>query len=427
MPRRSATPVLKSSVRTLSRPAAAMRPIVLAITLAMLLVTITSLPPGPASAATLSSGVFSDQDQPGAADPNDAPNTQAVTPFAGTRAPDARVANAVIAQPDPMVANVEGHPIFLSDLGDAVQSLPEQLRKMPFEVIYPMLLNRMVDHEALVLMAQRMHLDDDPKVKRQIDTATARVLEGALLERTAVPMVTDADVKARYARDFANQPVVEEVRARHILVGSEEEAKRIIAELDKGADFAALAQRFSKDPDKARGGDLGFFRHDQVWRGFADLAFSLKPGEIAQAPIFNEFGWHVVQTLERRNVPPPTLEQASEAIRKQLLQEAVTRVVAQAREGLRVHRFNINGTPLDTGTGAEDLGAPLKSDTQVPATSALPAAIPAAAPRSVSPPTASPSGSPSAGSPSAGSPSAGSPSAASPQAGSPAAQRKRGN
>ena len=383
------------------------------------ILAITCLPLGRANAATLSSGVFSDQNQSSATDPTDSPNTPPVTPFAGVRAPDARIANAVVAQPDPMVANVEGHPIFLSDLGDAVQSLPEQLRKMPFEVIYPMLLNRMVDHEALVLMAQRMHLDDDPKVKRQIDTATARVLEGALLERTAVPMVTDADVKARYARDFANQPAVEEVRARHILVGSEEEAKRIIAELDKGADFAALAQRFSKDPDKVRGGDLGFFRHDQVWRGFADLAFSLKPGEIAQTPIFNEFGWHVVQTLERRSVPPPTLEQASDAIRKQLLQEAVARVVAQAREGLRVHRFNINGTSLDAATGPEDLGAPLKSNTQVPAPSGpADAATPAASPRPVSP---------SAASPSPASPSTASPSTASPQAGSPAAQRKRGN
>jgi len=160
-----------------------------------------------------------------------------------------------------------------------------------------------------------------------------RVLEGALLERTAVAQVSDAAVIARYKRDFAGQPTVEEVHARHILVGTEEEAKRIIGELNKGSDFAALAQRFSKDPDKARGGDLGFFRHDQVWKGFADLAFSLKPGEIAQMPIFNEFGWHVVQTLERRPVPPPTLDQVRDAIRKQLLQEAVQSVVAQAREG----------------------------------------------------------------------------------------------
>src|ERR1039458_9565951 len=133
--------------------------------------------------------------------------------------------------------------LYLSDLGDAVQSLPEALRKMPFEVIYPTLLDRMVDHEALVLLARSRKLDDDPKVKRQIDAATARVLEAALLERMAVPEATEAAIQARYTRDFANRPAVEEVHARHILVGSEEAAKGLIEELHKGSDFAALARR----------------------------------------------------------------------------------------------------------------------------------------------------------------------------------------
>ena len=363
-----------------------------ALVLALLPITLTPIPP--ASAATLSSGVFSDQGEPGGTDPIDPSNTPPVTPFSGIKPPDTRIANAAVAQPDPMVANVEGHPIYLSELGDAVQTLPEQFRQMPFEVIYPMLLDRMVDHEALVLMARREKLDDDPKVKRQMDAATARVLEGALLERTAVAQVSDAAVIARYKRDFAGQPTVEEVHARHILVGTEEEAKRIIGELNKGSDFAALAQRFSKDPDKARGGDLGFFRHDQVWKGFADLAFSLKPGEIAQMPIFNEFGWHVVQTLERRPVPPPTLDQVRDAIRKQLLQEAVQSVVAQAREGLRVHKFNMDGTAMPGS--ADDLGAPVRSGSQSQGTNNQPAApTPAAASTRATAPT-SPAASPAA-------------------------------
>jgi peptidyl-prolyl cis-trans isomerase C len=311
-----------------------------------------------AHAEMLSSGVLSDQGDQGPADPLDSSSAPQVSPFSGIRPPDARIANAALVPPDPMVANVEGHPIFLSELGAAVQSLPEALRKMPFEVIYPMLLDRMVDHEALVLMARREKLDDDPTVKRQVDAAIARVLEGALLERTAVPQVTEAAIQARYARDFGNQAAVEEVHARHILVASEQEAQRLIGELNKGSDFAVLARRFSKDPDGVRGGDLGFFRHDQVWRGFADLAFSLKPGEIAQTPIYNEFGWHVVQTLERRRVPPPTLDQTRDAIRKQLLQEAVQRVVVQAREGLRVHKFNLNGSAMGGSTVGDDIGAP---------------------------------------------------------------------
>lgn len=302
-------------------------------------------------AGYLSSGIFFDDQDAQPADPLDPTSAPPVNPFPGMRPPDTKIAMAVGPAADPLVANVEGHPIYLSELGDAVQSLPESLRKMPFEVIYPLLLDRMVDHEALVLMARRKQLDDDPVVRRQIDAATARILEGALLEREAVPQVTEAAIRARYDRDYGDKPSVEQVHARHILVGTEAEAKRLIAELDKGADFATLARRFSKDPDGVRGGDLGFFRRDQVWPAFAALAFSLKAGEIGQTPISNEFGWHVVQTLEHRLVPPPTFDEVREAISKQLLQEAVQRVVAEAREGLRVRKYNMNGTPMVPGPG----------------------------------------------------------------------------
>jgi peptidyl-prolyl cis-trans isomerase C len=253
--------------------------------------------------------MFSDPTDAELADPLNPTSVPPVTPFPGMRAPDTKIASAVSPSTDPLVANAEGHPIYLCELGDAVPTLPEQLRKMPFEVIYPLLLRRMVDHEALVPMARRARLDDDPKVRRQIDTATGRVLDGALLERTAVPQVSEVAIRARYETDYGGKPSVEEVHARHILVSTEAEAKRLIAQADRGADFALLARRFSKDPDAARGSDLGFFRQEQVWPAFANLAFSLKPGVVAQTPISNAFGWHVVQVLERRLAPPPTFDE----------------------------------------------------------------------------------------------------------------------
>ena len=324
-----------------------LRALPLAVMAALVLIGI----PRATWAGYLSSGIFFDDQDVAPADPLDPASAPPVNPFPGMRPPDAKIATAVSPAADPLVANVEGHPIYLSELGEAVQSLPEALRKMPFEVIYPLLLDRMIDHEALVLLARRQQLDDDPTVRRQIDAATARVLEGALLQRMAVPQVTEEAIRARYVQDYGGKPSVEEVHARHILVSTEAEAKRLITELDKGADFATLARKFSKDPDGARGGDLGFFRRDQVWPAFAALAFSLKDGAVGQTPISNEFGWHVVQTLEHRLVPPPTFDEMREAISKQLLQEAVQRVVAEARDGLRVRKYNMNGTPMEPGPG----------------------------------------------------------------------------
>lgn len=348
--------------------------------------------PTAARADYLSSGIFSKPTDAAPADPLDPASAPAVNPFPGLQAPDTKIANAVTPAADPLVANVEGHPIYLSDLGDAVQMLPAQLRKMPFEVIYPTLLDRMIDHEALVLLARRKRLDEDPAVKRQIDAATARVLEGALLQRTAVPQVTEAAIRARYERDYGNKPSVEEVHARHILVATEAEAKRLIDECNKGSDFATLARRFSKDPDAARGGDLGFFRRDQVWPAFANLAFSLKPGEVGQTPIANEFGWHVVQVLERRLVPPPSFDEVRQAISKQLLQEAVQRVVAEARQGLRVRKYNINGSPMDGGADNSGIGPLMPGYVRAPPSAGAPA--PNTPPAEANPTDVDPSGTP---------------------------------
>jgi peptidyl-prolyl cis-trans isomerase C len=247
---------------------------------------------------------------------------------------------------DPVVGVVEGHMIYLSDVGRAVPQLPDNLRGLPFDTLFPVVLDRIIDHQALVVTARRQHLDDDPAVKRDIEAASGRILEGALLAREAVPQASEDKIQARYARQYAGKPATEEARARHILVSTEDEAKRLIAELKSGADFATLARQNSKDPDRENGGDLGFFRHDQVWPEFADVAFTLPPGQISQAPIHNEFGWHIVKVEERRIVAPPAFSDVHDAIRQALLQEAVQHTIDEARSQLTIRKLNIDGTPL---------------------------------------------------------------------------------
>jgi peptidyl-prolyl cis-trans isomerase C len=245
---------------------------------------------------------------------------------------------------DPIVANVDGHPIHLAELGLASDSLAENLRGLPFDALYPVLLERMIDHTALVMMARRQGLDEDPNVRREVQAAVDRVLEAAYLRRTAAPTVTEAAIRARYDQEFGSRPATEEVRARHILVATEAQARDVLAQLKAGADFAALAAKLSQDPDGKRGGDLGFFRREQVWPGFADVAFSLQPGQVGQQPVRNEFGWHVVRVEERRLVAPPSLEDAREGIRQELMAQAVRSAVAAARASLEIHEFNADGT-----------------------------------------------------------------------------------
>jgi peptidyl-prolyl cis-trans isomerase C len=247
---------------------------------------------------------------------------------------------------DPVLARVGNQEIRLSDLRAAAATLPPNLRGMPEQVLYPMLLDRMIDQDALVAEARRMGLDKDPEVQRQIQMAEDSALQRALLMKEVQPQITDQAVKARYEKDIANKPGAEEVHAKHILVDSEAQAKDIIAQLQKGAEFDALAKQYSKDKGAGNGGDLGFFKKEDMVPEFAAAAFALQPGQITQTPVHTQFGWHVIEVTERRQSKPPSFADAKNELRQRMAQEAAEKVVAQALSDVKVERFNPDGTPL---------------------------------------------------------------------------------
>jgi peptidyl-prolyl cis-trans isomerase C len=253
---------------------------------------------------------------------------------------------AVPAGTDQVIGSVDGKLIYLSDLTRATNTLPEQIRKLPFDSLMPVLLDRLVDHAALIMAARRSGLESQPDIQREMQAAADSVLERAWLAKVTPGKVTDAAIQERFNQEYANRPATDQVRARHILVGTEAEAKSVLAELKGGADFSTVARVVSKDPDANLGGDLGFFRRDQVWPSFADLAFSLQPGQIGPLPIHNEFGWHIVKVEERRLVAPPTLSETREKIRQELTTEAVREAIADARSQLIIHKFNLDGSEI---------------------------------------------------------------------------------
>lgn len=293
--------------------------------------------------------------------------TTAPPPAAGAAAPPAAASPTPVspapsatnpAPADPIVATVNGHPIHQSDVQAAASTLPESARGMPPQVLLPMLLDQVIDGEALLIEARKMALDKEPAVSRQMTEAADRALQSALITREVGPLLTEAAVRARYERDIAGKAGEEEVHARHILVADEAQAKKIIAELKKGADFSALAKKNSTDPGGAQGGDLGFFRKQEMVPEFANAAFAMKPGEISQTPVHTQFGWHVIKLEERRTAPPPSFEQSHDELRQKLIQEGVLAVVAKARADVKIERFNKDGSVQKPTDGAVPPPAP---------------------------------------------------------------------
>jgi peptidyl-prolyl cis-trans isomerase C len=268
------------------------------------------------------------------------------TPAPSTPAP-AQPSPAPAPNADTVVAKVGGDELRASDLADAAQGLPEELRGLPPSMLYPMLLDQLVDRRVIVLAAKKQGLQNDPAVQHAIARASDTVLQNALLTREIAPALTDDAIRARYEQNYAGKAGEEEMRASHILVADEAKAKEIIAELQKGADFADLAKKNSTDPSAAQNsGELGWFKKGDMLPEFSDAAFGLKPGEITKEPVKTRFGWHVIKLEERRVAPPPPLDQVRDEIRQSLIQEGVAKVLAQAKQGVEIQKFNQDGTPM---------------------------------------------------------------------------------
>lgn len=248
---------------------------------------------------------------------------------------------------DPVVAIVDGGEVQRSDVEAMIRQLPQQYQQMPFETIYPALLDRVIDFRLLAGEAERRGLADEPDVQTELARMREGVLRNALVERAITEGTTDDALRRRYDELKESGDVTkEEVHARHILLSSEDEAREVIAELQGGADFGELAQSRSIGPSAPSGGDLGYFSREQMVPEFAEAAFAMAVGESSTEPVQTQFGHHVIEVVDRRQVEP-TFEESEPQLREDLARESVTDLVATLRDGAEIERFNLDGTPME--------------------------------------------------------------------------------
>jgi peptidyl-prolyl cis-trans isomerase C len=247
---------------------------------------------------------------------------------------------------DPVVARVDGAEIRFSDVAEAAQRLPEQFRGMPPQVLFPLLIDQMISEAVVTQAARKAGLQDTPEVRRQMARIEDQVIQQALIGREIAEKVTEQSLRARYQREIADQPAEAEVRARHILVQTESEARAIIVTLAGGADFAATAREKSRGPGAAEGGDLGFFKKEDLPEALAEAAFALQPGQVGPNPVRTQFGWHVVKVEERREQPRPSFEEAEAGLRRAASEEVAEALVERLRGQARIERFGLDGSPL---------------------------------------------------------------------------------
>jgi peptidyl-prolyl cis-trans isomerase C len=240
---------------------------------------------------------------------------------------------------NPVLAKVNGAEIRQSDMALAEEELGPSLEKMDPATKKENLLAFLIDMKIVAKAAEDKKIENNEEFKKRLAFARNRLLMDNLLASEGKAALTDEAMKKVYD-DAAKQITSEqEVHARHILVETEDEAKAIKAELDKGADFAELAKKKSKDPGASDGGDLGFFTKDQMVPEFSAVAFALEPGKISD-PVKSQFGWHIIKVEEKRSRKAPDFDQVKSQIETYVTRKAQADYVAKLREAAQIERMD---------------------------------------------------------------------------------------
>jgi peptidyl-prolyl cis-trans isomerase C len=248
-------------------------------------------------------------------------------------------APAPVSASDPVVARVNGVDIRESDLALAEEDLGADMQSVSPEAKREHLISYLADIIMVTQAADKKNLADNADFKRRLAFLRNKLLMGYELQQAAKTALTDEALHQTYDEAVKSMAGQEEVRARHILVQSEDEAKAILEQLKKGADFATLAKEKSKDPGAAEGGDLGYFTKDQMVPEFADVAFKMYPGQLSN-PVKTQFGWHVIKLEDKRTKQPPEFERVKDQIEAYLARKAQTDFIAKLRQNAKVERLD---------------------------------------------------------------------------------------
>src|SRR4051794_9597812 len=240
---------------------------------------------------------------------------------------------------NPVLAKVNGSEIRQSDVALAEEELGPSLAQMDPATKKDSVLSFLIDMRIVSKAAEDKKVENNEDFKKRLAFTRSRLLMDSLLATEGKAATTDDAMKKVY-EDASKQITGEqEVHARHILVETEAEAKAVKAELDKGADFAELAKKKSKDPGASDGGDLGFFTKDQMVPEFSTVAFALEPGKISD-PVKSQFGWHIIKVEEKRARTAPGFEQVKSQIETYVTRKAQADYVAKLRETAKVERMD---------------------------------------------------------------------------------------
>lgn len=251
-----------------------------------------------------------------------------------------------IQQGNPVVATVNGTDIMRSDVFGFIATLPEQVRQMPIQNLFPMALDQVINNNLISQKSENAKLENDEEVAKLMEQAKTQIIRNIYVDRALDKEVTEKSLEKAYKELVSEMEKVQETKARHILVDSEDKAKEVIAKLKKGSKFEDMVKEYSTGPSAEKGGELGWFAKSEMVPEFAEAAFAVKKGDFSKEAVKTQFGWHIIKVDDRRQRPEPKFEDVKPQLEAQLRQKTLGELLDKWQKDSKVKKFDINGEPV---------------------------------------------------------------------------------
>jgi peptidyl-prolyl cis-trans isomerase C len=249
--------------------------------------------------------------------------------------------------PAKVIARVNGLEITEGDLAIAAEDPALQMPNVPEAQKRDLLTGYMIDLKLGAKAAEAAKVGSGAEFARKLAYNRDKTLLDQYLDQEAKKAVNPEAARKLYDETVKSVPTEQEVRARHILVENEEDAKKAATRVKGGEDFAKVAGELSTDPgSKTDGGDLGFFTKDRMVEPFAEAAFKLEAGQISD-PVKSQFGWHVIKVEEKRTKPAPSFEETKDQVEAYLARKAQQDLIVGLRKDAKIERLDDKGNLVE--------------------------------------------------------------------------------
>lgn len=243
---------------------------------------------------------------------------------------------APVAAEEPALATVNGKAITENDLNLAEAEIGSDLGNLPTPTRRRVLVEYIIETQLMAEAANAEKLEETSAFEERMAYYKRKALREVYFDSKIKNSVSEAAAKTFYDDQIKGMKPEEEVKARHILVKTEDEAREIKKKIADGADFGEMAKEHSLDPGtKDNGGLLGSFSRGQMVPQFEEAAFILEPGNISD-PVESRFGWHLIKVEERREKPLPTFDEVKERILNSMIHRKAQSIAEELRKDAKI-------------------------------------------------------------------------------------------